>query len=307
MNIIFIQILFLFQLISVELKEKTNADSSKESDNSNNKGEINELLELNDSNFDLIIQNGKNNRWLILFYLETCYHCYRARTVINRILELKDYKIINNIKFASIEIGNNTKINIRFNISQVPYIVLVENNTMIEFDLYANEKNLVNFIETNFSNVVNDTKPFPKRNIFKYYYKQFENSLKYVLDQVNNYLKSKNINFKFNAITFIIGYTILCFAFWIIVILLFMKCFGSKKNVKKNILKNNDKNKSEENAKIDEKAKTNINDINENEDMKKIREEKKEEEFKEKNKDNIDNNDNNSKEFKKGRRKKKKE
>ena len=187
MNIIFLELIFLFQLISVELKEKDNYDNSSKS---NNKNEKIEILELNDSNFDLVIQNGKKNRWLILFYLETCYHCSRARTIINRILEFKEYKIINNIKFASIEVENNTKANIRFNVSQVPYIILVENNTMIEFDNYANEKNLINFIETNFTNVTNELKPFPTRNIFKYYYKKFDNSLAFVIDGINTYLKS---------------------------------------------------------------------------------------------------------------------
>ena len=295
MNIIFLEIIFLFQLISVELKEKEiHTNTSK----TNNKEQKIELLELNDSNFDLVIQNGKNNRWLILFYLQTCYHCSRARTIINRILEFQEYKIINNIKFASIEIENNTKTNIRFNISQVPYIILVENNTMFEFDNYANEKNLINFIETNFTNVTNELKSFPSRNIFKYYYKKFDNSLTFVLEEVNTFLKSKNINFKFNAITFILGYTIFCFIFWMIVIYGFMKCCApnsKKKKQKKNIVENKD-NIEKNTTSIEEKNN------NENEDTKKIIEEKKEEEYKEK---NINKEDSTDKEFKKGKKKKK--
>ena len=254
MNIIFLELIFLFQLISVELKEKDIYDNSSKS---NNKNEKIEILELNDSNFDLVIQNGKKNRWLILFYLETCYHCSRARTIINRILEFKEYKIINNIKFASIEVENNTKANIRFNVSQVPYIILVENNTMIEFDNYANEKNLINFIETNFTNVTNELKPFPTRNIFKYYYKKFDNSLAFVIDGINTYLKSKNINFKFNAITFILSYIILCFIFWMVVIYGFMKCFSKKKTPKKNLVYN--KNIKESNVSDIEERNNNEN------------------------------------------------
>ena len=169
---------------------------------------------------------------------------------------------------------------------------------MIEFDNYANEKNLINFIETNFTNVTNELKSFPRRNIFKYYYKKFENSLAFVLEEVNNYLKTKNINFKFNAITFILCYTILCFIFWIIVIYGYMKCCISnskKKKQKKNIVDNKDN--IEKNTKdIDEKNN------NENEDTKKKIEEKKEEEYKEKNKNKEDGID---KEFKKGKKKKK--
>lgn len=262
MYINFIQILFLFQLILVGLKEiKINTNSSKV----NNKEKINKILELNDSNFDLVIQNGRNNRWLIVFYLEACVYCYKAKTVLNRILELKEYKNINNIKFASIELSNNTKTNIRFNISQVPHIILVENNTMIEFNIYPSYKNFINFIETNFTNIAKGLKTFPKRNIFKYYYKKFESSISGVLNDVNNHLKSKNINFKFNPITFILFYILLCVAFWMIIFYGFIKCSG-KKNHK--IIKNFQNNDREEQL-IKNGDNNDNSGKNENEDIKK--------------------------------------
>ena len=220
----FIYFLFSFLLFIIGLKVYNN-----NSESSNEKDKIEEIIELNDSDFDSFIKNGINNRWLIFFYLETCYHCYRARSVLNRILELREYKKINNIKFASVEVEKNPKCNDRFNSSQVPHIILIENNTMIEFDLYVNEKNLINFIETNFTNS-SDVKPFPKYSFFKFYYNSFKDSVNYVSEEINKYLDSKNIKFKFSPLTLLASYIIFCFILWTIVILIVMKYFRNKKN-----------------------------------------------------------------------------
>lgn len=227
MKVNFIQIIFLLQLLQIELKDNiTGINSSKTYKNKN----ISEIIELNDSNFDLVIRNGNYNRWIILFYIELCYHCHRAREILNKIIKSKNYKEINNIKFASIEVNNNTKTNIRFNASEVPQIILVENNTMLEFESFVNERNLVNFIETNFNNATKYLKPFPKRNYLKYYYLMLENSFSNVLDQLNNFINGKKTNFQFNVIAFILGYIILCFILWTFVIYGIMKCFDTKKN-----------------------------------------------------------------------------
>ena len=281
MKVNFIQImLFLNCLLNVELEESVN--DSEPSKNMNEKME--EILELNDSDFDLTIQKGNNNRWLILFYLETCYHCYHARTVLNRILEFKEYKNINKIKFASVEVEKNSQCNDRFNVSQVPYIILVENGTMIEFDSYANEKNLINFIETNYTNTTYDIKIFPKFSIFKYYFHQFERSIYYAADEINKYLESKNINFKFTALSLILSYIILCFIVWTSVILCIFKCFNNKNNHKKNSTKKSSslikKNEIEKNLK--EKKELENKSIND-EKSQKMKEEIKEKEKEDKN------------------------
>ena len=271
MNIIFIRIIIF---LIVELK----GDNIEP----NISAEAIEILEINDSNFDSIIQNGNNNRWLILFYLETCYHCYRARRLLNTILELKKYKEINNIKFASIEVKQNSKANIRFNITKVPYIILVENNTMLELDSYSNEKNLINFIETNFNNVTKDLIPFPTLNILQYHYILFINSLNSITDIINDYLESKNLNFKFNLLTLILAYILFCFILCYSIVYIYFKCLNSKKN--------NLNKKKINSQKIVKNDKNNVNNINkeindmdkvENEEAKKLKEEINEKEDKE--------------------------
>ena len=85
------------------------------------------IHELNDITFDYIIRDGKIYRWFIIFYSRSCGHCKRAKKEISKIFET--YNNISNLRFAQIEAYQNTVTNIRFNISGVPYMILVENGS----------------------------------------------------------------------------------------------------------------------------------------------------------------------------------
>ena len=171
----------------------------------------------------------------ILFYTGTCYHCNRALQILDIILSKNQFKVINNIKFGKIDVSLNTQINLRFNVSQVPQIIMIENKSMIELDLYPNEKNLLNFIESNFSNSLNRF-PLPKNNLLKYYYLSFDNSLSFFVNKINDFLKSYNINYAINPFIFILIYIIFCVIFWTIIFKGYMKCCSSKQ--KENLNKN---------------------------------------------------------------------
>ena len=299
MNIKLILIIFLIQFIYIELKEDyNNSDLSKTNETEGQ----NELLELNDSNFDSTIQNGNNNRWLILFYLQTCYHCTRALDILNTTLELQEYENINNIKFASIEVSKNPKSSVRFNITKIPYIILVENKTMFELDSYVSEQKIFDFIQTNFTDVANDLKPFPQYSFIKYCYVMFANSMYFALDKCNSFLESKNVKFRFNLITLILSYVVVYSLFCFIILYPLKKCLkrnnknkakNNKKDEKNNLNKDNNKNELNKNT-----NETNGNDGDDNinnEEKKKIREENKEKEEKmKKNKESEKNKDKNT-------------
>ena len=106
------------------------------------------IHDLNDLFFDYMIRDGKIYRWFILFYSKTCGHCMRAKREIKKVFE--ELKSNDSLRFAQIEAYDNTMTNVRFNITGVPYIIIVENNTMHELDLYPNYENLKKFIFTNF-------------------------------------------------------------------------------------------------------------------------------------------------------------
>ena len=170
------------------------------------------IHELNDITFDYIIRDGKIYRWFIIFYSRSCGHCKRAKKEISKIFET--YNNISNLRFAQMEAYQNTVTNIRFNISGVPYMILVENGSMYEMDLFPNYENLKDFIFTNFTEVEGDLKPIPRKVKFAYVAWVI---LKQTLDDVTNnfniFLSNKGIKFQFNTYGFIgciLGLIILC-------------------------------------------------------------------------------------------------
>ena len=123
-----------------------------------------QIYELNDFTFDYLISEGKKYRWLIFFYLSTCGHCEHAKEEILKIY--KNYSETN-IRFAKMEIQKSWTASLRFNISGVPYIILVENNKIYELQKYPNDKNLIEFLNTSFNDVKDEIVDFPKQmNLF---------------------------------------------------------------------------------------------------------------------------------------------
>jgi len=171
-----------------------------------------QIHELNDITFDYIIRDGKIYRWFIIFYSRSCGHCKRAKKEISKVFET--YNNISNLRFAQMEAYQNTVTNIRFNISGVPYMILIENGSMYEMDLFPNYDNLKDFIFTNFTEVEGDLKPIPRKVKFAYVAWVI---LKQTLDDLTNnfniFLSNKGIKFQFNTYGFIgciLGLIILC-------------------------------------------------------------------------------------------------
>ena len=262
MNYILVQIFFFLLQFNIEINEVLNTNKNSQP----KKEQKSEIIILNDNNFHTFVKDGRDNRWLIIFFSESCYYCNRAIQILNNILYKNQFKSVNNIKFGKIDISINTKINFRFNISEVPYIALIDNNSMIELNLYPNEKNLLNFIESNLSQWKNKLN-IPKNNLLKYYYMSFDNSISIFVNIINNFLKSRHINYSMNSIVFILLYIVLCIIFWTIIfkgcIICIICCGHKKKEDSNNNINNeeiNDKNNVEENINDkDEKDKSNNN------------------------------------------------
>ena len=207
-----ISLLFLTLFTKIILKEEKN-ETKNETETEKIQEEFkeeegyypgNKIYDLNDIIFDYMIRDGKIYRWFILFYSKTCGHCRRAKKEINKVFE--ELKTKNTLRFAQMEAYDNTLTNVRFNITGVPYIILIENNTILELDLFPNYENLKNFISTNFSEVKEELKPLPKRVKFTYVaWVIFKQTLDSITESFNNLLKRNNINIKFNSVTFVIS------------------------------------------------------------------------------------------------------
>jgi low affinity Fe/Cu permease len=171
---------------------------------------------------------------------------------------------------------------------------MVENNEMITYDMFPNEKNLINFIQTeNFSEYRN-VKTFPARLKYDEFIKQLIIfSLNYYVNKINNFLYQKKIPFKFTNTSFLV-YSISIVSFLMVVFFIaIIKCCCSGKSKKKES-KELEEKLNEEKEEIKE-----VSNENNSEEMKKAAEEQKEKEMNEKNKKENKDEGNKKKEKKK--------
>ena len=238
-----------------------------------------QTIPLNVSNFDLIIKNGTQNRWLVIFYAETCRFCKKLKSLIDKIIEEKNYKSINNIIFASVDVDYNLKLKTRFDISGIPSILLIENNKILEISNFPHEKNLINSIEIEKIEKVEGVIDFPAELSFYEFIKKIViHTLTYYNGQANNFLKKHNVNKQLSFSTFFMLILIFCSIISTMIVIGFNKLIYKDHN---NIVINN--NKTDNNIIPEKKFDENKNLENSNsEEMKKIIEEKKEQEIKEK-------------------------
>ena len=207
-----------------------------------------EVYNLNDFTFDMLVQNGNNFKWLIILYSEDCGHCQYARREIRKIFS--SYRNNTKIRFAEIEINRNIMTNMRFNIEGVPYIFLLQNNSIYEMDLYPNEKNLKKFIETDFKDVADELKPFPPMvSPFKVGWEFIKNIFRGITNIINEILYDKGYDFEFTPFLLIIS----VISFFCSICLLEYFCFSrfcpdkdEKKKTKEEVEKEKEEKTEEE-------------------------------------------------------------
>ena len=249
------------------------------------------VYELSDMTFEDSINAGKYYKWCVIFYLKTCGHCKRAKNARDKIFKkVSDPKV----RFAQLETEENMITNLRFNVTAVPYIVLIENNSMLELEKYPNEENLLNFCQSNFSNFEKEIIPYPKPiGMGKVSWIMFRETINGLVYQINNYLKKYGINYQLNFNEFLILVVLFLVIGGFLEYYLLSLCLNDKyeEEIKKQIelIEKNEKIKKSKNKK--EKDKKENNDKKElNEEDKIKKEEKIEKQFKEKNEN--DKNDN---------------
>ena len=169
--------------------------TSNDSENITNR----DIYSLNDITFDMVLQKGNNFKWLVILYSESCGHCEHARRELRKIFP--HYKNSTSIRFAEIEINRNQMTNMRFNIEGVPYIFLLQNNSIYEMDLYPSQKNFKKFIETDFKDVQNELKPFPPMvEMYKFAWQIIKNIMNGITNGVNELLYDYGYEFEFTPL-----------------------------------------------------------------------------------------------------------
>jgi glutaredoxin len=219
--------------------------------------------ELNDTNFETLVNSGQKNPWFLIFYVDTCPHCKKAKEVINKIssnkqnlLREKDENA--NTKIGLIDCDKNNFNCFRFKISRVPYIIKIDKNYMYEYSEYPSIENFVNFMLQ--KNNPEEGLEIPK---VMGYLDFFTSALKEAATTLNefieDYLRSKlNIDIEWKM-----EYTIVMFLIWICMII-FVEILILSLLCGKNFWKKKDEKVNDVNQKVNE----NKNEIKENEDKK---------------------------------------
>ena len=172
-----------------------------------------DIYSLNDLTFDMVLRGGNYFKWLVILYSETCGHCEHARREIRKIFP--DYKNSTSIRFAEIEINRNHLTNMRFDIEGVPYIFMLQNESMYELDLFPSAKNLKKFIETDFNDVEEELRPFPKMVPMHHVaLVVLSNILRGITNIINDIIFDFGYEFEFTptlfALTFFGGIALIC-------------------------------------------------------------------------------------------------
>ena len=291
--------------------ESSPSFENDESDEITNK----DVYSLNDLTFDMILQKGNNFKWLVILYSQTCGHCQDARRAIRKVFP--NYRNSTTIRFAEIEITRNPMTNMRFEIEGVPYIFLLQNNSIYEMDLYANERNLIKFIETDFNNVTEDLKPLPPIVApYKVGWEIAKNVVRVITNGINEMLYDSGYDIEFTPLTLFLS--IISF-FASICLIEYFCCLrfcpdNDEKKEEEKEGKNIEKKENEEEEKEKEENEENENKIEEEKDKEneeateeeKRKREKEKEKEKEKSKKEEGNEKNINKETKVKKQKKKK-
>jgi len=107
--------------------------------------------ELDDTNFETLVNSGQQNSWFLVFYVDTCPHCKKTKEIINKISMskpniLKERDNNANTKIGLVDCDKNNFNCFRFKISRVPYIIKINKNYMYEFSEYPTIENFVKFM-----------------------------------------------------------------------------------------------------------------------------------------------------------------
>lgn len=182
-----------------------------------------DFLELNNESFNKLVESNKydkNKKLLVIFYAKNCPNCEEAIKIISNDI-LKQYSYDNKIDFAKVDcdLKENIWLDMRFNITRIPYIILIKGNYFYELKSNYDKYELNNFINDRkdireLKLIPNDTYLLEKQIIV----------FKYNINYITQYIYSHyGINISDNIIIFILIILFILFL-WLLKYLLVLCC-----------------------------------------------------------------------------------
>lgn len=189
------------------------------------------IFNLTDSDFESLTKRGESNPWLVMFYVSTCHYCKLGNQMIEKAAKLTE-KDGDNISYGRIECNENIYECLRFNITKVPTIIIIDKGYFFEESNYLTETSLINFIKS--EKEVEKGRQLPP--VFGYL-QFFMRSLQETMIHLNKYMKEFSKNKLGVDIDWGNGHSMILFAglfvvTFIIEFYLFTLCLKKKKTVK---------------------------------------------------------------------------
>ena len=108
------------------------------------------IIELEGDSFDIELEKANESRakLFIIFHIKNCPYCVYALKVLKDDI-ITNYKDEDEITFATINLDkqSNVWLGVRFNITRIPYVILIENKKMYNFQNQFEKSVVLKFIE----------------------------------------------------------------------------------------------------------------------------------------------------------------
>ena len=168
--------------------------------------------------------NYNNVKWLLFFTHSNCKKCIPIYDLLNN--TMKNY-FNKRVGFVYIDVIKCPWLSNRFNITYVPKLILLEENSMYNFYSNYTEKNIMNFIDK--KKPISSALPIPKGAKLKYIYKTYGTLLSHKINfSMQHYLDKFHIPIRWNkyfTIFFAFIFLILLIIFFIFIIVFCCRLF----------------------------------------------------------------------------------
>ena len=182
--------------------------------------EIKQIMIYEGDSFDTALQNSikERKKLFVIFYINHCSYCAHSIKVLKEQV-IKNYDDEDEIEFGSVNLDkqSNVWLGVRFNITKIPFIILIENKRMYKFREQLFEEPIVlKFIndEKNFEDSFDIPESVDWGTKFMIVFNEFTQKIKEIMQSL---LDKYKINIQWNNT---MTYILLAFA---IMILLFLE------------------------------------------------------------------------------------
>lgn len=202
-----------------------------------------QIIKLTDKTFDSIINPNSSTKWIIIFHVKSCMYCLHIIQMIDEEI-IPEFNKDKSTLFASVDCDENVWLAARFNVTKIPYTILIENNKMFEYKSLDSKDRFLQFI--NREKVMEESSqiPFPVSNL-SMMIKIMASIFEHVNEVMQDHLNKRNItSFKWDYYL-TGGLLLILFVLLVIVQAFVFKCIcGFRKS-------NNTKMKRDNNKKED--------------------------------------------------------